>query len=266
MCVTGHWCVWQDPSTCVTWLIHVCDVTYSYVWHDLYRPHSFACMTCVWQTFMCATLLIHMYDVCDKTHPHVCGIIPTMSDMTHKNLIHLHVWCNTNGRGQHHSFRVTDTYVCDDTHLYVWHDSFTCAWQDSFTCVWHDSFTCVWRHSLTCVPCLLYVCPFTCVTWRMYAHLHVWHDSLMNKWHIICVPCLLHVCPSTCVPWLMYAQLHVWHDALTSDIDWRSFDGMYSEHTATHCSSSVCHDSCMPIYMCAMTQICPSTCVTPPTH
>jgi len=38
---------------CVTWLIHMCDMTHSYVWHD-----SFICVTC----------LIHM---CDMPHSHV---------------------------------------------------------------------------------------------------------------------------------------------------------------------------------------------------
>jgi len=35
---------------CVTWLMHVCDMTHSCVWHD---------------SFMCVTWLIH---VCDMTH------------------------------------------------------------------------------------------------------------------------------------------------------------------------------------------------------
>jgi len=42
--------VWLDSFMCVTWLIHVCDMTYSSVWHD---------------SFMCVTWLIHM---CDMTY------------------------------------------------------------------------------------------------------------------------------------------------------------------------------------------------------
>jgi len=32
--------VWHDSFICVTWLIHMCDMTHSYVWHD-----SFICVT-----------------------------------------------------------------------------------------------------------------------------------------------------------------------------------------------------------------------------
>jgi len=67
--------VWHDSFICVTWLIHVCDMTHSYVWHD-----SFICVTwlvhvCdmtrsyVWHhSFIRVTWLIHM---CDMTHSYV---------------------------------------------------------------------------------------------------------------------------------------------------------------------------------------------------
>jgi len=45
---------------CVTWLIHTCDVTHSYVWRDSLR----ACRYTAWD-FICVTLLSHM---CDMTH------------------------------------------------------------------------------------------------------------------------------------------------------------------------------------------------------
>ena len=33
------WLPWHDSFTCVTWLIHMCDMTHSHVWHD-----SFICV------------------------------------------------------------------------------------------------------------------------------------------------------------------------------------------------------------------------------
>jgi len=45
-----HSYVWHDSFICVTWLIHMCDMTNSYVWHD---------------SFICVTWLIRM---CDMTH------------------------------------------------------------------------------------------------------------------------------------------------------------------------------------------------------
>ena len=40
MCAMTHSYVWHDSFICVTWLIHMCDMTHSYVWHD-----SFICVT-----------------------------------------------------------------------------------------------------------------------------------------------------------------------------------------------------------------------------
>jgi len=68
MCDMTHSYVWHDAFICVTWLIHMCDMTHSYVWHD---------------AFICVTWLIHM---CDMTF-----------------------------------------HLCDMTHSYVWHDSFICV-------------------------------------------------------------------------------------------------------------------------------------------
>jgi len=51
-----HLYVWHDSLICVTWLIHLCDMTHSYVWHD---------------AFICVTWLIHM---CVMTHSYVSTI------------------------------------------------------------------------------------------------------------------------------------------------------------------------------------------------
>ena len=65
--------------TCVTWLIHMCDMTHSYVWHD---------------SFIFVTWLIH---ICDMTHLYVwpdsfirvTWLIHTC-DMTYSYLRHDH--------------------------------------------------------------------------------------------------------------------------------------------------------------------------------
>ena len=58
---------WHDAFICVTWLIHMCDMTHLFIWHD-----SFLCVTWlihVWHdTFACATRLICMRDM---THLHM---------------------------------------------------------------------------------------------------------------------------------------------------------------------------------------------------
>jgi len=97
--------VWQDSFVCVTCLIHTCDMARSYVWHD---------------SFIRVTWLIHM---CDMSHSYVW--YDSFTCVTW--LIHM---CDM-------------THMCDTTHSYVWHDSY----------VRHDPFICVTR--------LIHMCDMT---------------------------------------------------------------------------------------------------------
>jgi len=126
VCVTCSFTRQADSFICVTWLIHMCDMTHSCVRHD-----SFKCM-----------------QMCDLTHSNVChdSFHSVMCDMTHSNTVHifvfLYVW--------HHSPTVRlksficvtrHRYVCDMTHPYV-----TCrshVRDVTHTLAWHDSFICV---------------------------------------------------------------------------------------------------------------------------
>ena len=76
-----HSYVWHDAFTCVTdvficvtWCIHMCDMTHWYVWHD---------------AFICVTWLIHMWAmVCVTWRIHMC-------DMTHLYVCHGNISCRT---------------------------------------------------------------------------------------------------------------------------------------------------------------------------
>ena len=141
---------WHDSFTwrydwliCVTWLIHMCDMTHPYMWPGTYMcvwHDSFICTTCL--IHKCVTWLIHMHD---RTHSYVwhdsficvAGLIH-MCGMTHS-----HVW--------HDSFICVTwlIHMCDMTHSYMWLDSFICVTWLIHMCdmthsyVWHDSFMCV---------------------------------------------------------------------------------------------------------------------------
>jgi len=109
------------PSSCmcVTWLVHVCDMTRSHVWHDsLHRPchgtlHLFFPTSC-----MCVTWLIQM---CDMTHSyvwhdafmyvtwliHICNMTHSVGRPCHRAL-HLPL----RRRAWHHGLKFSKVSLC----------------------------------------------------------------------------------------------------------------------------------------------------------
>jgi len=83
----------------VTELVHVCDITHSYVWHD---------------SFICVTWLIHM---CDVTHAYVGH--ESFIYVTELGLIHM--WDMT------HSYVRHDSFICETWLIHTRHDSFICV-------------------------------------------------------------------------------------------------------------------------------------------
>jgi len=124
VCGMTHTCVWHDSCIHVTYLLHMCDMTHTHVWHDSYTCVTWLIhmydmtFTYVWRdSYMCVTWLIHM---CDMNHTYV--------------------W---------HDFCICVTWltcVCDKTHSHIRHDSFIYViwliytWDSNHTHVWHDSF------------------------------------------------------------------------------------------------------------------------------
>jgi len=117
----------HDSFICVTWLIHMCGVTFSDVCRD-----SFTCVawTFAWQvvtpidmcdmTHSCVTWLIHL---CDVTHTYVCRD-PFMCNMAHSYVCRDPSICVT--------WRIQ---MCDMTHSHVWYNSCICVtWLNH---VWH---------------------------------------------------------------------------------------------------------------------------------
>jgi len=181
-----HSRVWRDWYSCVTWLIHVCDMIWSHVFVMTHSHAWYDSFTCAWH-ILCSyvTWLIHNCD-----------------------MIHSRVW--------------NDPFTCvwHDSFTCVWHDRISCVWHDSFTCVtwllhicvaWlilmcdmppshvcHDLFARAWRHSFTRVRHGSFACvwhdPFTHV-WRDWftcvRHLHV------CEWLVICVTWVIYMCDMT---------------------------------------------------------------------
>jgi len=174
---------------CVTWLNHTCDMTHSDTWHD-----SFIYVT--WLLHVCdmipACVMIPSYIWHDLF---ICAIPCFFSDMWRKSFMCV-TWL---------------LHMCDMTPSYLWHDVFiyvtwllhTCERTPSY--MWHKSFICVkWLlHIRDMTPSYVWNDSFIYVTWLLHmcdGNLpHMWHDSS------ICVTWPFHACDVT--------LSHVWHDS-----------------------------------------------------
>jgi len=94
VCIKIH-----DSFICVTWLIQMCDMTHSYVWHAWFICVTWLIQMCdmthsyVWQdSFMCVTWLIHMRDMSHSYVQYDSIIRVTwlihMRDMSHSYVRH----------------------------------------------------------------------------------------------------------------------------------------------------------------------------------
>jgi len=193
--------VWHDSFICVTWLIHMCDITHSYVSFNMSLVWRIQCVThCpgnVWHdSFICVTWLIHM---CAMTHSYVCHDpcirvtwLIHVRDMTqHKPLS----WMSHSTRsGMCDTLMPLAVCVCDMTYSLVWHtDAAHCV------CMWHDLFTCVtrWCCSLCwCVTWPIYMCdmlmPLAVCVCDM-THSSVWHDVFICVTWLMCLRDMTHI-------------------------------------------------------------------------
>ena len=142
---------WHYSCPIVTWLIHMCDMTHSYVWLDSV-DNAAAEKT----LDICVTLLVPN---CDMTHSYVwhdsficvtwlsgqCSRESTwyMRDTTRAQLWHDALICVT-----------WLIHMCDMTHSYVWHDSLNRQQQRKHS-------TCVGHYSCSIVTWLIHMCDMT---------------------------------------------------------------------------------------------------------
>ena len=145
--------VWHDAFICVTWLIYLCDITHSHVWHG---------------SLMCATRI----QMSDMTHSFTC-VIWIYLRVWHDSFTISHMW---------HAAFIGATcliHTCDMTHSHVWHDSlmaFAMLLDSSICVTWlirvcditHSAVFPTWHESSSCVTWL--------IPSRDMTHSSVWHD------------------------------------------------------------------------------------------
>jgi len=93
------------------WIIHLCDMIHSYMWHD-----SFVRVT--WRTYVCD--MTHFCITCKMTH----GYVVHMSDMTHTPpRAHKHTHARTQARthARTHACTHTCTHPHTQTHKHTWY-------------------------------------------------------------------------------------------------------------------------------------------------
>jgi len=214
MCAMTHSYVWHDSFICVTWLIHMCDMTHSYVWRDVFIcvNDSFICVN---DSFICVTWLVHM---CEW-------------------LIH----------------------TCDMTRSYVWHDSFVRV-------TWHIYVRATWLIDV-CVTWLIHIWTPLVHIYDM-THPYTWHDLLTSS-----NPSSLPSCLSSCHththinvdtqthtgscmcdmthPFMDMTQPNMWYDLLIS-FDPSSLPPCLYGHTHTNQRRHTDTDLC-GLCMCDMT-------------
>jgi len=145
--------------TCVTWLIHICDMMFSDVWHD----------SCIWVKW-----LVHM-----GAMTHSYDFLPALGSLqgafvSHDSFIYV-------------TWRI---HMCDMTHSWAWHDALVrMIWLIDIGDVsyWYG-----WRDVVVCVTCRMFMdirLSSGCI--RDKTHSFVSHDSF------ICVTRLIHVCHMT---------------------------------------------------------------------
>jgi len=206
--------VWRDTFVCGTWRIRICYMTRSYVWHDslqrdcIPRPLKKICGF-VW----CFMVHVYVYTV----HSHVghdLFLYTCICIYIYMNLWFLafgnESWCS---RG---AFLCVTWLIehcgflwCFMVYFHVWRDSFLTL---------HIEFLAVF-HAFLCVTWLIPMCDvahsyvwrdsFLCVAWRIamcdMTHPYVWYDSFL------CVKRCIHVCDMTHSYVWLDSSVCVWH-------------------------------------------------------
>ena len=148
---------------CVSWLMHLCDMTHSYVSHDSFAEYRF------------------FYSALLQKKPINLRSLLIIATQYHSKQTHS---CVCHGWFINVTWLIWLMHICDMTHSYVSHNTFRCVPLPCHECdrttsyVWHDSFVRgIWRIEM-CDMTHSNVChdSFVRVTWLI----HITHHHSMQ--------------------------------------------------------------------------------------
>jgi len=228
--------VWHDSFICVTWLIHMCDMTHSYVWHD---------------SFICVTWLMHM------THN---------SFMSHVSHDSHDTWM----RDMNESYHTWTSHVSYDAHSYASH-GYMSSTQTRVTsdtiCVYVCITVCMCVSHILCLTFERNACLHTYRVPDTICHIHTEYVTYIPIPDTICVihtyiPCLTWVilCSTRNTPHAIHVEMygmntdlryvrqimcdthiHTLSDVYQTCIDWRESDSLPLDNYVKVCVSHVTH-------------------------
>jgi len=174
-----HSYVWHDSFICVTWLIHIRDMTHSYVWHDSFISETW--------------LTLHTWDIRLKcTHiffSHKRALILTKE--THDEAMNDTATCHYTERLNSFIWATWLLHMSDMTHLYERHDSFfthdiyvwnihTFCARVRYMCLTHTSLCMTKSPTAT-----RWMTPWQITTQRDLTHSYERHDSFISETSLI---------------------------------------------------------------------------------
>ena len=97
----ASWHLWRhNSSTCVTWCMHICEVTNEYVRHDFFKCLTWLIYVWTWRVQICDDIT----DACVWSDTYDLTWLMCMHDMTHSYASGSYVW--------HAAFKICFTILC----------------------------------------------------------------------------------------------------------------------------------------------------------
>jgi len=239
----------HDSYTCVTWLIHICDMTHSHMWHDsstsvAWRIHlcdmtQTTVYTCAaWRIYLCDTILsrhvwmshvIYVDESCQ-----ICEWVMSRMWLSHVTQVYesCHMGHMNSNKSCHAGVPSCTVHLCDMMHIPTWRISLKSHMSESCH-TYERAMSHMWLSHVT----------------QVYESCHMCHMNSNEPCHTGGPNCTVHLCDQTNTP--------MWHLSVKSHMDeschiYEWVMSRISMSGITYMNES-CHRYQRDIHMCAVT-------------